>query len=1592
MLDTILITALVLSVAKSIFVSKHGSDHDLCGTSKTQPCGTLYYASTYINNHYPSDYEIYVIDGQNQTQISYYINNININNSYHPCLPDSFSQQKAILTFDEKIQNMSDWYPQICTDYDMNNTHSDLITNEYMFFKYYGLFVINNLHIDNAYNHINLGIISIFAWNEESFVCNNCKFKNINNSNEDILMIKSTGNGNIIRFNNCTFDNIYSINDMACCSNLKMNNVTVHNSIFSQSFVTITAPSHTTLQNCQFINIYSEIAIINDVRNNGDLAVQNVQFINIIHGSIYIAQFEYESVVTLQNIIISTTQTLKTLNDTITSLLDFDDAENITVYMDNITVNYYYDINTNCWDDISLFPADPSIHPWSCLNPISLITNKRSDIIINNIDLSINITETDVQSLKDKYIGTLWLFGNYSYDYDYIYMKFDGLYDWYEDDNDGYGIIVNHGRLSINNLNIYGLPFGEIMILNYNILNINGMRVIINGYYSYFDPTVIQSQYLISQYRTLSNMTVHNASFIGGYTQIDINDGSVAIYDTLFQDTTVAVEHRSSKNVIISDCKFIDIGRYSSIDIYDHRYYMSEVVYISCTENTEQNIYVLIENNAFYGYGDRLIHVVGCYEVILSNNVFIVSSIYKTNVNESEPYSFLVLERNYKLSIYGNNFDKNDINAEIPWIYLWLNGAQYYWPDLPPVASCLSANNFSNYAFVADDNNITSCFRQELYLCVENSCKSGEHGKVNVEFYDKTSHFNIDIDANISSFFTATNFLRNDSFYPELAQWINESFYNVHAMDNIQINIVHRGIKEDIPYELIIDDTNILIVDSIFSANIVVLYYDNCVVVNNEQLLWTNDTQYITALRILCDEYATYTGNLMYLKDSLITYVDHLSATQIYFASMSSIYYPGYKIKFYYKILDKLNNYFYNYSFNISGNEYSNFVVNLQQLSLNLDEDIDIKGEGICNLCDSGIIIFGLGLHNILTNNSLSLKISIINDNLVLVNNRIHLQITSCPVGFGPDSNHYHCHVCPDATYNLSPNNTEQCKSCNQDKNKGIVCYGGQVLLENDYWVGIFDDVMVTQICPSLYCCSNTFCNYYYNKSILCAENRHLSIPLCGACIDGFTEAINSPKCMICNEYYYVWLWKPITLAVVYTLYLILCHKNTNTTTHSKSNKTDIENPHRRCHSCINQCQIWFSNKYFVLLCQTLILRVLLYYEQALGSILWPSSNTPYMAGLYTVASVFNLETNIPNIDAAPKCFMQGLTSKHKILLALLPWGIIFALLILIFIFETCRRIIIPKQCKILNTNFNKAFLQWLIISVGQLLSISFKLLNCQKVGTKYVHWYFGTEECFATWTMYVSIVFIIAVFIVFTAMWIAMCRKSKDEREDPNYYLNGMCKYYKEKYYYWEFVLLIRRTVISSFAILYTFEWFSSALISLLLICLVLHHKHQPFRTNESNIAESIALCGLIIVISIQMTIASIGSVDFVAAVILTLFMIVPIFAIVVYAIQIGRNIQKTVVQSMHPSSNITMETAPLKSTQYENENIELQVLPDGEAVDQTQNKLLRNKDENVSSSSNSTDMNHFGSVNSVDTSKAIKANTSKQNGQEYEFKSRNT
>jgi hypothetical protein len=100
------------------------------------------------------------------------------------------------------------------------------------------------------------------------------------------------------------------------------------------------------------------------------------------------------------------------------------------------------------------------------------------------------------------------------------------------------------------------------------------------------------------------------------------------------------------------------------------------------------------------------------------------------------------------------------------------------------------------------------------------------------------------------------------------------------------------------------------------------------------------------------------------------------------------------------------------------------------------------------------------------------------------------------------------CAICPSGSYSTATSGSTSCTSCASVS--GVICEGGTVTNQDGQYLVVTDNgqVQTTVSCPSGYCLEGQ----------QCGPNRkpYVINPLCGQCLDGYTEVNGS--CVSCES------------------------------------------------------------------------------------------------------------------------------------------------------------------------------------------------------------------------------------------------------------------------------------------------------------------------------------------------------------------------------------------------------------------------------------------------------------------------------------------
>ena len=279
------------------------------------------------------------------------------------------------------------------------------------------------------------------------------------------------------------------------------------------------------------------------------------------------------------------------------------------------------------------------------------------------------------------------------------------------------------------------------------------------------------------------------------------------------------------------------------------------------------------------------------------------------------------------------------------------------------------------------------------------------------------------------------------------------------------------------------------------------------------------------------------------------------------------------------------------------------------------------------------------------------------------------------------------------------------------------------------------------------------------------------------------------------------------------------------------------------------------SKKYMILMLKTIWNRNIMYYEQGLSQIL---SQGEYSLLFAISTQIFDLSfTNNYGSQSNDDgwCFINGLNAKQKILLNLLIPAIIIITIFTLYLISKCKKSgKITFCCSTRQINFKRAFIFVCLLMVGNILTVLFKLLHCQTIGDKTYHFYFAFEECYG-FTWIISMISLIVIIFIFSMIFIKLKKMTVIERQKRDYILSAFVTKYKPNYYYWEYIIFIRRICIAMFSVSVTDgNNYERIFILIMFLFLFAQYRCEPFIIDAGNVMEFILLSCFIFVIFLNL------------------------------------------------------------------------------------------------------------------------------------------
>eukprot|EP01083_Nonionella_stella_P104728 300551_1 len=1140
---------------------------------------------------------------------------------------------------------------------------------------------------------------------------------------------------------------------------------------------------------------------------------------------------------------------------------------------------------------------------YMCEHPIQVIHNNAvlniNELHVSN-DITDSIIDEFRAYIQDEYdsvapyLDSVVPYLGIDPDHD-LYIEFEYVGDL------GYGMIFNERYLNVESLYVYGYGVHHSILLNIGgDLNVNNLMAIPdifctdNNESCTFDADALQIQYWIRFKGTDTlcdalELHVQNSFLFGAKAQsIAANVGYIYLQNVTIQNSVTAIaatpsvtylelmastmedigtyyagsSRRFNANnglfvpfllraltMVITDTIFsfvspfqfdlFDAGRYWDSIFLDSFQVRTITLLNNMFEINDVNVLSRYPSNQSLSFLDEL-----DFSVRSHNNV--------TNVF-SQPFFFkdgmMLIPNDANMQIVNNNFTINAnnlyvnanilIDNNIPFIssYTSNNGTNI----TSNVHVCISGNEFSNFAiWLKNDNfNITSCVKRDIvdYMHKTDCYSYGTFGSIHQYEFDteyEANVFNIHsnrIDAIIKA--------EKDTFIA-----LENNKINIHMNDTTILNMINGN------YLLVdtqIDYKNVLANDTMNQANILV-NNDNCDI---NCYSHTDHRLFISVLHVTCP----------YDVDNSSSLIDNVYDAQNYSLSPKFIdvfplnnnseYVPGQKLKLMYS--------FYDMNYNAIQNELIRTPIVLSFESTSTDElvpnfQLIINENGECPQCVDGITLSSIKLDAVGKNYSFN---ALVSSNQLVANDALTVIITDCPAGYGSTGTEI-CDVCNRGYFNVFSTDNNMCYYCNENAVEGVSCPGSSdIIIDYLYWVSIYQyshlyesifDANTTQYivsykCPGLYCCQlDDGCNLVDDHEYLCAKNKEFEAPLCGKCKDGYSELFGTDNCGECDYTHWGRLSFPFIYGLLWALF-ILVSKSTKLENASKNTvankcccKPETSDEDDEDNDDTVATQYHMTRSEYLERLQIMLTKIILYYYQGLSYILTTSG---IRHALYGFVELSNMNIFAISSSGNPNgyCLLQNMNMVQKITIPLFTTAVIAFVTISVFLLSKCG-INMCCCCK-RRMHFGKSIISLMLICVGQVLSVLFKLLACRDIGSLSVHYFFGAYQCFdMTWSVSVAcLAFLFASFIA-SFVWIWYKKRKDTDNHDEVYEQITQC--YRDDVWYWECILFVRRSVLALAFIVFDNAELKASVGIGFMIYLLAHMYCTPFKNEAENILET--------------------------------------------------------------------------------------------------------------------------------------------------------
>eukprot|EP01084_Bolivina_argentea_P103073 184642_1 len=212
------------------------------------------------------------------------------------------------------------------------------------------------------------------------------------------------------------------------------------------------------------------------------------------------------------------------------------------------------------------------------------------------------------------------------------------------------------------------------------------------------------------------------------------------------------------------------------------------------------------------------------------------------------------------------------------------------------------------------------------------------------------------------------------------------------------------------------------------------------------------------------------------------------------------------------------------------------------------------------------------------------------------------------------------------------------------------------------------------------------------------------------------------------------------------------------------------------------------------------MVRVFVLFYQSINYILWINGYTFWGTFIIQILALDSyIWLSFFNYSPQGTCFINNLTAiQYHFLYLYFPACLMLALIIYAIFKKTC--------CKTQNSQFQfggYTIVNVALIALFPIFIVFFMLLSCKYIdGFGTIHFYASYMKCYEiSWFVALIVLLMVIVFLTYICVILKQMVPNRNNLwKQKSYFLKGIVQPYKFDFWYWEYILILRRICIILF------------------------------------------------------------------------------------------------------------------------------------------------------------------------------------------------